>query len=80
MPRTGLTPSRQHQIAAYESWAQTPDRSARTSPARKAFEDKFLKEAGGDVKAAESARKAFYLRLVEKSVAARKARKQNGAA
>jgi hypothetical protein len=47
------------QIAAHESWAQTPDRTARTAEARKALEDKFLAEAGGDPKRAESLRRAF---------------------
>jgi len=70
---------RQHQIAAHDSWAKTPDRTKRTANARKALEDKFLAEADGDVKRAESARKAYYLRLAEKSVAAR-ARRKGGAA
>ena len=63
------------QIAAYESWARTPDRSARTAPARRALEEKFLRENGGDPKRADAARKAYYLRLAQKSAKVRKARK-----
>lgn len=33
-------------IAAHESWASTPDRAARTAPARRALEAKFLELAG----------------------------------
>jgi hypothetical protein len=66
-------------IAAHESWARTPDRSARTSKARQALADKFLAEAGGDPLRAESARKAYYLRMAQKSAKARKARKAGAA-
>ena len=69
----------QARIAAHESWARTPDRSARTAKARQALEDKFLAEAGGDVKRAESARRAYYLRMAQKSAKARKARKAGAA-
>lgn len=33
-------------IAAHESWANTPNRSARTAPARRALDQKFLEQAG----------------------------------
>lgn len=56
---------------AYISWANTPDRSARTANARTAFENKFLAEADGDPARAESLRKAFYANLVLKSVQSR---------
>lgn len=46
------------QIAAHDSWAQTEDWPARTEAARRAFEDKFLAEAGGDELRAQSLRKA----------------------
>ncbi len=69
----------QARIAAHESWARTENRSARTAAARRALEDKFLAQAGGDPQRAESARKAYYLRLAQKSVAARKARKAGAA-
>lgn len=63
------------QIAAHESWANTPDRAARTANARRALQDKFLAEAGGDPKRAESLRKAYYARLALKSSQARRRRK-----
>ncbi len=69
----------QARIAAHESWARTENRSARTAAARRALEDKFLAQAGGDPQRAASARKAYYLRLAQKSAAARKARKAGAA-
>ena len=62
------------QIAAHTSWANTPDRSARTANARRAFEDKFLTEADGDPKRAESLRKAYYAKLALRSAQARRRR------
>ena len=59
-------------IAAHKSWGVTEDRSARTAKARKAFEDKFLAEAGGDPKRAESLRKEYYARLAFQSAKARR--------
>ena len=59
-------------IAAHESWARTPDRSARTANARKALDDKFLAEANGDPRRAEHLRKAYYARLALKSARARR--------
>ncbi|QAY62905.1 hypothetical protein ET495_06205 [Xylanimonas allomyrinae] len=59
-------------IAAHESWAATPDRSARTAPARRALEDKFLAEAGGDPRRAEHLRRAYFQRLALKSARARR--------
>jgi hypothetical protein len=67
------------QIAAHTSWANTPDRTARTAKARKALEDKFLAEAGGDPQRAESLRRAYYARLAFKSAKARQ-RRAGGAA
>ena len=62
-------------LAAHTSWARTPDRSARTAPARAALDAKFLNEAGGDPIRAEHLRRAYYARLALKSaVARRKAR------
>lgn len=70
-------------LGAHESWARTEDRTARTAPARKAFEDRFaaqvreefpdLDDAQVAVRA-EHAKKAYYLRLALKSAAARKAK------
>jgi hypothetical protein len=54
-------------IGAYESWARTTDRSARTAPARKAFNARF--EAAADP---EAARKAYFTRLALASVRARR--------
>ena len=68
------------QIAAHTSWGNTIDRPARTAKARKALEDKFLEQAGGDPKRAESIRRTYYLRLAQKSAAARKARRKRGVA
>ncbi|SCX27218.1 hypothetical protein [Mycolicibacterium fluoranthenivorans] len=81
MANNGLPPSEKSlvgRIASEVSWAGTPDRSARTAPARKAFKDKFLAEAGGDPVRAEHLRKAFYARLALKSAQAR--RRRGGAA
>ncbi|MGO4130879.1 hypothetical protein AB4028_00295 [Janibacter sp. RAF20_2_2] len=60
------------QIAAHESWAQTPDRSARTAAARRALDQKFLREAGGDPQRAESLRRAHFKRLALKSAQSRR--------
>lgn len=59
-------------IAAHDSWAQTPDRSARTAPARAARDQKFLDEAGGDPVRAANLRKAYFKRLALKSAQARR--------
>lgn len=61
-------------IAAHESWANTPDRTARTAPARAALDAKFLAQADGDLVRAEHLRKAYFLRLSLKSAKARRAR------
>lgn len=52
------------QIAAEESWAATPDRAARTEPARRAFRDKFLTlvDPSGSLDVAERTRRAEHLR------------------
>ncbi len=36
------------QIGAHESWARTPDRSARTAPARAEFDRRFEREVDPD--------------------------------
>jgi hypothetical protein len=63
------------QIRSHVSWANTPDRTKRTSPARAAFEQRFLDQAGGDPVRAASLRKAYYAKLAQASARARKARK-----
>lgn len=60
------------QIAAHESWAATPDRTARTAPARAALDAKFLEQADGDRQRAEHLRKAHFRKLALKSARARR--------
>ncbi|MEV6348561.1 hypothetical protein [Actinoplanes sp. NPDC051851] len=79
-------------LGAHMSWAQTADRTERTAPARKAFEDRFaaqIREQFPDLDDAEVAvraehlKKAYYLKLALASAKARKAkaaRKPGGAA
>lgn len=77
MPKNRLTPAERTlagKIGAHVSWANTEDRTARTANARRAFEDKFLVEAGGDPKRAESLRRAHFSRLALKSAQARRRR------
>ncbi len=59
-------------IASESSWANTVDRSARTAPARRALNDKFLAEADGDPIRADHLRKAHYARLALKSAQSRR--------
>jgi hypothetical protein len=64
--------SLQHSYAAHMSWFKTENPTARTAKARQAFEDKFLAEADGDPRRAESLRKAFFARMAFKSAQARR--------
>lgn len=59
-------------IGAHKSWGNTEDRAARTANGRRAFEDKFLAEAGGDPRRAESLRREYFARLALKSAQARR--------
>ena len=65
---TALTPEQRAlraRLAAHESWASTTDRSARTAAARKALEDRFVREARerfGDLPPDELARRAEHLK------------------
>lgn len=59
-------------VAAHTSWANTEDRSARTAPARRALDEKFLEQAGGDPQRAEHLRKAYFQRLALKSAQSRR--------
>lgn len=69
-------------LAAHESWAHTPDRSARTAPARAALMARFEREVDPDgllapderARRAESKRRAYFQRLALKSAKARRAR------
>ncbi|WP_006247202.1 hypothetical protein [Mycolicibacterium tusciae] len=70
-------------LGAFESWARTEDRTARTRPARKAALERFEREVDPEgaltpqerAKRAEWARKAHMQRMAMKSAAARKRRK-----
>lgn len=72
--------SQQAQIAALRSWANTRNRSARTAPARLAMLAKFEKQVDPDgtmdpaarTLAADAARRAYYLELSMRGVAARR--------
>ena len=59
-------------VAAHLSWANTEDRSARTAPGRRALDEKFLEQAGGDPKRAEHLRRAYFQRLALKSAQSRR--------
>lgn len=59
-------------IAAETGWANTTDRTARTAPARRALDERFLAEAGGDPVRAAHARKAHFARLALMSAKARR--------
>jgi hypothetical protein len=73
-------------LAAHASWAATPDRAARTAPARAALADRFERQVDPDgvmdpverAKRAASARTAFYTRLAYRSVKARRAKAAEG--
>jgi hypothetical protein len=91
MPANRLTPAERQQagrVGAYESWSRTPDRAARTAPARKANLDRFEYKVDPDnqlspaerAKRAEFARKAYYTRLALKSAKARRRRSGGDAA
>lgn len=70
-------------LAAHVKWSRIADRSAATAPARRALEDRFVREAralapdASDAQVAamaESARKAYYRRLSLAGVEARRKR------
>lgn len=71
--------------AAHVSWANTVDPTARTEPARAAFERRFGKQVDPDGKLsaqergrrAAQARKAYFAALAAKSAKARAARRRN---
>ena len=68
------------QVAAHTRWSREPDRTAATSPARSAFEARFLDEVDPDrtlteaerARRAASARKAYFGRLALASAKARR--------
>lgn len=78
-----LTPAERSlnaRIAAHASWAATPDRKARTAPARAAQLKRFERQVDPDgvmtpqarKAAAESARREHMLRMSKAAAAARK--------
>jgi len=79
-----MTPAEREQagrLGAYISWANTPDRSKRTAPARRGLEakwDRMVIETHGvlppaeHAKCAEAFRKAHYARMTANSIRARK--------
>ena len=62
------------QIAAHQSWANTPDRTARTAAGRAALDAKFMADADGDPVRADHLRKAHFARLALKSAQTRRSR------
>lgn len=72
MPSTASERAMKARIASEMSWAHTEDRSARTAPARRALDEKFLEQAGGDPQRAEHLRKAYFQRLALKSAQSRR--------
>jgi hypothetical protein len=89
------TPAEQSLAAsamAHQSWANTPDPTARTAPARKALLDKFTRDADPDgvlepaerERRAEHLRKAYFKTLALRSAQSRRraaeARRGSGAA
>ena len=77
-PETSAAASMLGRIGAHTKWANTPDRTAATAPARAGLEQKFLDQAGGDPQRASSLRKAYYARLALASAKARRARAMGG--
>lgn len=71
-------------IAVHSSWANTTDRTARTTPGTKAFLDRFEKQVDPEgvlspavrAEKAAHARKAYFLGLAAKSAAVRRKRKR----
>lgn len=68
-------------IGAHVRWGNCTDRAAATEAARRGFEDRFIREVRDEhpdldhetaVRMAESRRKAYFARLAQKSVAARR--------
>lgn len=72
-------------IGAYESWAKTADRRARTLPARTAFDARFERQVDPDGVmdpgerrlAAAAARSAYFSRLALKSAQTRTRRRSS---
>lgn len=76
-------------LAVESSWAATPDRSARTAPARAGLDAKFVREVderwpglseADRQRRAEHLRKAHFARLALRSAQARRRKAAGGAA
>lgn len=73
-------------LAAHERWSRCTDPAAATAAARRAFADRFERqvdpdgvlEPGKRARRAESARRAFFMRLALKSAQARRSRRSSG--
>jgi hypothetical protein len=76
LPRTDSERQLAASIAAHTKWANTPNRTAATAPARDAFYQRFLDEAGGDPVRAENLRQAHFKRMALKSAASRRKAKE----
>jgi hypothetical protein len=82
MPLSASERSLRATLASHESWANTPDRTARSAPGRRAFNERFLDQVDPDrvlpaaerLRRAESARKAHFARMALKSANARRER------
>jgi hypothetical protein len=80
---SSLTPAERRlrsQLAVHTSWANTADPSARTAPARRAFDERFEREVDPERKLpaaerrrrAESAKRAHFSKLALASAKARR--------
>ncbi|HET6836112.1 MAG TPA: hypothetical protein VFH30_19780 [Acidimicrobiales bacterium] len=82
-PLTPAERSLRARIAVHTSWAQTPDRAARTAPARRAALDRFQRQVDPDgslseaerARRAEQAMRAHMARLALRSAQARRRQK-----
>jgi hypothetical protein len=63
-------------LASNTRWANVQDRTAETAKPRAGLQQKFLDEAGGDPVRAENFRRAYYARLTQKSLMARRKAKE----
>lgn len=71
-----------NRAAVYASWANTEDRTARTAPGHRAFEQRFVDQVDPErklpeaerAKRVEAARSAYFAALAHKSAVARRRR------
>lgn len=72
--------SLRNRAAVYQSWANTEDRTARTAPGHRAFEQRFVNQVDPErklpeverAKRVEAARKAYFSTLAYRSAASRR--------